>query len=223
MVATTAGWVKRGVVSKAGPCCRKSVAEIDGLPVDRTDLEETKGKQWALASLAEMVGYTVRKTDLVILPEIDRVDSLLAEVCAGHAVAHPELLRIYTLFYWLRRDLMNHILNESDSLFPYIVRMERAVSNNEELPKPFFHSVRQSIRLLMVEHDTIETLLRNVAAATSGFEVPHDACPSFRRLYSGLAVLSANLRDLIQLENYLLFPRAVEVESRYRLGSLGTQ
>ncbi|HEU4390718.1 MAG TPA: hypothetical protein VFV34_23135 [Blastocatellia bacterium] len=223
MVTSSVAWVKSGIPTKGGPCCRKRTGEDDDLSCYDGILEETRGKHWESASLAEIVGHTVRKTDVLIIPEIERLDSLLSEVCSGHAVSHPELLRAYTLFYWLKRDLMNHILNESDSLLPYIVRLERAINNNEDLPKPFFHSVRQSVRLMMVEHDAIEDLVRSLATATSNFEPPHKTCAAFRRLYSGLALLSASLRELTRLENYVIFPRAVELECRQNERSRGVQ
>ena len=216
MVASPVPRIKRKVPSKSGPCCRKSVTDAGRMSPCECVLDQTRGKHWELATLAEVVGHTVRQTDVLIIPEVDRLDSLLAEVCAGHAVAHPELLRVYTLFYWLKRDLMNHIMNESDTVFPYIVRMERAIRDGEALPKPFFQSVRQTVKSMMVEHDAIDELMRSLSAATCGFEPPYEACAAFRRLYSGLAMLSANLRELIQLENYVIFPRAVELESRYQ-------
>lgn len=60
-------------------------------------------------------------------------------------------------------------------------------------------------------HDDHQAELNRIAAITHGFELPHYACQSWRRLYVGLGKLVEDLDEHMYLENEVLFPR---IESR---------
>jgi regulator of cell morphogenesis and NO signaling len=44
---------------------------------------------------------------------------------------------------------------------------------------------------------------------TQGYEVPEEACNTWRALWNGLAALEESLHQHIHLENNILFPRAL--------------
>jgi len=67
--------------------------------------------------------------------------------------------------------------------------------------------------MMMYEHDTAGELLRELRAATSDYTVPTDACMSYRTLYGALEAFEQDLHQHVHLENNVLFPRAVELES----------
>jgi regulator of cell morphogenesis and NO signaling len=50
-------------------------------------------------------------------------------------------------------------------------------------------------------------------AAANSYLAPPDACISFQTLYQALVEFEADLHQHIHLENNILFPRAVEMES----------
>lgn len=58
--------------------------------------------------------------------------------------------------------------------------------------------------------------LKTLRRLTGGFRPPDDACGSFRALYAGLEILELDLHRHIHLENNVLFPRAMGLESRLR-------
>jgi iron-sulfur cluster repair protein YtfE (RIC family) len=53
----------------------------------------------------------------------------------------------------------------------------------------------------------------DACAATGDYAAPPDACMSYRALYGALEGFEMDLHQHIHLENNLLFPRAVEMES----------
>ena len=67
--------------------------------------------------------------------------------------------------------------------------------------------------MMMFEHDTAGDILRQLRAAALDFNAPEDACTSFRTLYRALEEFEQDLHRHIHLENNVLFPRAVELES----------
>ena len=64
--------------------------------------------------------------------------------------------------------------------------------------------------MMLMEHDTVGDMLRQIRELSSNFEVPLDACISYRTLYEALEGFERDLHTHIHLENNLLFPRAVE-------------
>ena len=52
-----------------------------------------------------------------------------------------------------------------------------------------------------------------VRQLSGGFVVPEDACISYETLYKALETLELDLHQHIHLENNILFPRAVEMET----------
>jgi regulator of cell morphogenesis and NO signaling len=163
-------------------------------------------------SLAELIDHIVKTHHKFTREEIVRLKALLEKVCAVHGEKHPELLAIRGTFLGLAQELTLHMMKEENVLFPYIVRMERAVVQNEPvLPAPF-GTVQNPVRMMMQEHDGAGNALREIREASHNFVVPEDACISYQTLYEALPAFEADLHQHIHLENNILFPRAVEIE-----------
>jgi regulator of cell morphogenesis and NO signaling len=164
---------------------------------------------WTLERLCD---HIVSTHHVFTLEELKRLDGLLAKVRSKHEGNHPELADVGYAFTRLYADLLPHMRKEEVVLFPYIILMERARSLGQAPPAPPFGTVQNPIRMMLNEHDIAGDLLTEIRAATGGFEVPADACASFRALYEGLHDLERDLHQHIHLENNILFPRAAELE-----------
>jgi regulator of cell morphogenesis and NO signaling len=105
------------------------------------------------------------------------------------------------------------MLKEEQVLFPYITKMEEAVSSDKPVPTPFFGTVQNPIRRMMMEHDGAGEALREMRALSGDYAVPPDTCASFRSLYHALQELEADLHRHIHLENNILFPKAIAMET----------
>ncbi len=65
------------------------------------------------------------------------------------------------------------------------------------------------IEVMQAEHEAVGELLARIRRLSGGFEIPDDACGSFRALWNGLADLERSLHEHIHLENNILFSRAL--------------
>ena len=72
-------------------------------------------------------------------------------------------------------------------MFPYIVRMEEAVIQNEPVLPPPFGSVQNPVSMMEHEHDSAGNALRAMREASSGYTTPPDGCISYHTLYQALA------------------------------------
>jgi regulator of cell morphogenesis and NO signaling len=161
-------------------------------------------------SLTDLITHIVNTHHVFTKFEMDRLRALVTKVIGAHGANHPELLTVGELFQRLYADLEPHMFKEEQVLFPYIVRMERAQS----LLSAPFGTVKNPIRMMMMEHDTAGDILRKLRAVTSDYRVPADACISYQTLYQALEDFEKDLHQHIHLENNILFPKAVELESR---------
>jgi len=174
---------------------------------------------WPSGSLAELIDHIVKTHHRYTRDETARLEPLLEKVCSVHGKNHPELLAIRDTFGGLVEELTVHLMKEEKVLFPYIVRMEEAVLQKEPvLPSPF-GTVQNPVHMMTLEHDSAGDALRRIREASQNFNVPADACISYRTLYQALDALEADLHQHIHLENNILFPRAIEMESRAKRGA----
>lgn len=165
------------------------------------------------ASLTELVTYILDKHHVFTKNELERLDALIEKVCSVHGLNHPELSRVKSLFKSLCEDLKPHMFKEEQVLFPYIIRLEEAASRQQKPMPPPFGTVRNPVRMMMLEHDTAGDLLRALREVSSGYDAPADGCISYQTLYQALEAFEQDLHQHIHLENNILFPRAVEMES----------
>ena len=169
--------------------------------------------EWQSQPLSALTSYIVDKHHVFTRDELARLDALLSKVCSVHGQNHPELTRIRSLFQDLNRDLIPHMQKEEMVLFPYIEQMDEAVSAGRPAPVPFFGTVQNPVRIMMMEHDAAGEILKEIRQISRGFTVPEDGCISYETLYKALDALEQDLHQHIHLENNSLFPRAVELEA----------
>jgi regulator of cell morphogenesis and NO signaling len=157
-----------------------------------------------LTTLAEFIEATHHQ---YLHDELPALESLAAKLHGVHGERRPELDDVRRLVSELRADLEPHLLKEERVLFPAIHAL---VGGNRDLP---FGTVQNPIRMMAMEHDHCGDLLAQLRAAARGYTVPDDACASYQSLYQRLAVLEADTHLHIHLENNVLFPAVVAVES----------
>jgi len=203
-----------GAVSLETACAVAGLsAETVVSSLEQVEQERAEAGEFNETSLTALISYILEKHHGFTRQELDRLEPLLDKVCSVYRENHPELQRIQTLFRQLKSELMPHMQKEEAILFPYISELEDVVSRSALRAKPFFGTVRNPIRMMMIEHDAAGDLLREMRDLSSGFSIPEGACVSFQTLYRDLEALERDLHQHIHLENNILFPRAIDMES----------
>lgn len=164
-------------------------------------------------SLAELISHIVRTHHVFVRTQVPEIESLIEKVHAKHGANHPELAKIRTVYHGLGEELMAHLMKEENILFPYVERMEESVIAHDPILPPPFGTVANPVRMMEHEHDNAGIALKILREASQNFTPPPDACTSFQALYTALANFEKDLHQHIHLENNVLFPRAVEMET----------
>lgn len=173
----------------------------------------TDGQEVATGTLAQLAEHIVHKHHAYVKQEIPRIQQLLKKVVAVHGTAHPELGKIQQVFQELSAEMSSHMMKEENILFPYIAAMESAVNGGRPKPRPAFGSVSNPVHMMELEHDSAGTTLKEIGTLSSNHEPPDGACFSYRTLYAALKEFETDMHQHIHLENNILFPRAIAMES----------
>ena len=128
-----------------------------------------KVHDWQKEPLGDLVAHIKSTHHKYTREEIARLGPLFVKVCSVHGQNHPELVEIRTTFAGLAQELTMHMMKEEMVLFPYIVRMEEAVIQNEPVLPPPFGSVQNPVSMMEHEHDSAGNALRAMRQASNGY------------------------------------------------------
>lgn len=163
----------------------------------------------------------------------ESLSALIAHLEFGHATKAAAVSRISTLFevvapatsrqvafgvlraafHELIIELMPHTQREEIVIFPFVLAMESAVLNQTPLPERPPGGLRALVHPLSGEHQQIHTALSKMRSAALDLHV-HVRDESGRRLVSELRDLSREVHEFMNLEMFLLVPRAMALEER---------
>lgn len=160
---------------------------------------ETLEQDWRKAPLSEII-------DFIIVRYHDRHREQLPElILQAQKVEHvhvnkpsvPKGLSKY--LEALLEELTSHMMKEERVLFPMI---KNGMGRNAAGP----------ISVMEQEHDDASDILEAIKDITNNVTPPPEACTTWRVLYNGINELIDDLMNHINLENNLLFPRALAGE-----------
>ncbi|WP_353181501.1 iron-sulfur cluster repair di-iron protein [Parapedobacter lycopersici] len=165
---------------------------------------------WPLDMLADHIEDTHHR---YVESRISEITPLLQKIKTVHGDRHPELARIMDLFTEAGGELTLHMKKEELMLFPFIRRMAQAQRQGEPLPPSRFGTVANPIAMMEHDHDGEGERFRQIAALSGNYTPPSDACNTYRVTLALLQEFEADLHLHIHLENNILFPKAVQMES----------
>ena len=200
--------------------CKTADIDIDKLTAMLNDISKADASNETLdfqnSTASELIDYILEKHHAYTKEEMARLELLVDKVVSVHGKNHSELLGLRDLMNRLFADLKQHLFKEEQILFPYIVATEKSLL--EKGPAPFapFGKVANPISMMLTEHDTAGELLREMRKVSSGYQVPSDACISYKTMYEAFEALEADLHQHIHLENNLLFLKAAALEDALR-------
>jgi regulator of cell morphogenesis and NO signaling len=138
---------------------------------------------------------------------------ILEKFSEGHAEKYPDMQRAYKLLVQLRKELLSHILQEEESIFPYICQITNAHKNNDSYARLLVKTLRKPIAVMTLhEHNLLTTYIYKFRELTNNYTVPEHACTSHKISLARLKELDNDLVQHIFLENEILFPRAIQIE-----------
>ena len=164
-------------------------------------------------ALSELITYILEKHHVYTKSEMEQLTPLMAKVASRHGDHFSYLLELKELFEELCYDLDPHMGKEEMVLFPYIEKLEYNHTNHLNSELSPFGTVQHPVSMMTVEHEAVGEILEKMRKITNDYALPPEACPSFTALYHRLGEFERDIHQHIHLENNVLFPRAVAMES----------
>lgn len=145
-----------------------------------------------------------------VTPEIQR---LLDKVSKRHGGEHPELHEIRNLFDHIAGELAMHMRKEEFMLFPWIKRTAMAKRGEVPFQAPPFGTLANPIHMMESEHEGAGGDMERIRELTNDYTLPEGACMSYWQVYELLKQFEQDLHMHVHLENNLLFPGGLAMES----------
>lgn len=196
---------------KAGADVNEVIKDIENVTLPTS--ESIDFKSWPLDLL---VDYILKIHHRNIRTKGPKLQELLDKVCQVHGDKHPTLYNVQVLFQQSLSDLNQHLDKEELVLFPYIYEMVKAKLDKTVLQEFHCGSIKAPISVMMAEHDAEGERYRHIERLTNGYTVPDDACNSYRLLLQELKDFETALHQHIHLENNIVFPRAIQLETELK-------
>ena len=164
-------------------------------------------------TMTRLIQHIVRTHHQTVRRELPQLAVMAEKLALKHGGRMPELRSIRLLVEALRGEMFAHLEKEEQVLFPFITQMEGGLHGGTEA-RACFQTVAHPIAMMVREHEGAESVLAEIARITDNFKLPEQVCMTHIALYTGLAMFQADLKEHVHLENDLLFPRAIEAESK---------
>ncbi len=159
-------------------------------------------KSWEPGFLCDYIVNTHHKFVLKNLPENLFYTQKIADVHGGH---HPELIEVANLFAQINTELLQHLKNEEEVFFPAI---KEVIATGSARAKAVIIS---EMERLATEHEFAGGAMDNINKITNGYQLPDDACNTYRVAFKMLEQFEDDLHVHVHLENNVLFGKAMEL------------
>ena len=142
------------------------LTELESAPAD----EAHNFNAWDPGFLCDYIVNTHHKYVLKSLPELVYYTEKIASV---HGERHPELIEVAELFAEINRELLQHLKNEEEVLFPAIKEYLRSGSGESKA------IIINQIGKLSAEHEFAGGAMDKINSITENYKVPADGCNTY--------------------------------------------
>ena len=162
---------------------------------------------------AALIDYIVSRHHAYVRTSLPIIQAHLTKVVAAHGANHPELPLVDAEFSKAAKEMSQHMVKEEQVLFPHIRALADAVRSGGPPPPDMFGTVQNPIRMMEIEHEMVGDVLAAIRKLTGGFQPPPDACPTYCLVLEEIAAFGRDFDAHVHLENHVLYPKTVELES----------
>lgn len=187
--------------STLGEMCKQNDLDSDAILTEiQKEIESpaNTGTQWDQEPLADLIDHLLVTYHRPLDEELPRLEYMVRKVFDVHGDKDPEMFaELKQVYLDLKSELDAHMQKEEQILFPMIKRGQGGMANGP-------------ISVMLMEHDSAGSALKRIRELTNNYQVPAEACNTWRALWHGLEAFEKDLHQHIHLENNILFPRALK-------------
>lgn len=186
------------------------LSELHSATRPRQTVASLPFEEWDIDFLTD---YILNVHHRYLRDRLPAIAEQLEKFVVEHQRKYPELVELKERFHALNAQMLPHLQQEEDVLFPYVRQIAHAYADDEPYAGLLVRTLRKPVEAIMhQEHDTVMQTLARMRALTNNYTAPDAACISHRVTFSLLKELDNDLTQHLYLENKILFPRAIEME-----------
>ena len=181
-------------------CAKRGLDPTTVLSEIERELATPSGSEvrWDEAPIDDLVEHILSAYHTPLHDELPRLETMARKVVEVHGDKRPDTFpQLLSVFVALKAELEQHLLKEEQILFPMIKSGQGAMAGGP-------------ISVMEDEHVNAGDALKRLRELTDDYQVPEEACNTWRALWHGLAALEESLHQHIHLENNILFPRTLQ-------------
>jgi len=169
-----------------------------------------KFEEWNIDFLTDYIIHIHHHYLKKALPEVRVYLDRFAE---GHQKKFPYLANLLKIYNELVIEMLPHLLQEEEIIFPYIRQIAHAYNSKESYAGLLVRTLRKPVESVMNhEHETVNKILHQLRELTDQYTPPGNACVNHKVTFLKLLELDNDLVQHMRLENDILFPRAISME-----------
>jgi regulator of cell morphogenesis and NO signaling len=177
----------------------------------REDGREWPHEAWLVEPLSALIAH-LEVGHATKAAAVSRI-SALAEMVSPFLSRQVAFGALLAAFHELIIELVPHTQREELVIFPYVLDMESAAMGRGPLPRRPDGGLRALVHPLSSEHRRIQHALSKMRAAWRDLHLSdHDEAGP--RVLSEMRELTREVHEFMNLEMFVLFPRAVALEER---------
>jgi regulator of cell morphogenesis and NO signaling len=182
----------------------REIEEAGSEPLERSQ----NYTAWGLPFLAD---YIINTHHAYLNENLGKISAYAHKIAQVHGARHPEVIEIARIFAKIATDMVAHLREEEDVLFPAIRRIDAAVQAGREPDAGDRETVKTSLAQLDREHEEIGDAVHTIRDLSNNYGIPDDVCNTFMLTYRMLKEFEDDLHKHVHLENNILFPKAAQL------------
>ena len=168
-----------------------------------------------IAYPAELIISCLRHAHGVFMRhKLPYIGSLIRNFECPEGPFRPMIGDLKLLFPVFAQDFVEHIHMEEDTLFDYISQLSLVIKGKLASSRIFYRMEKESINRFIAEHEAHDDEMEGIRKITDNYFLDAGSPLYIRVLFSELQSLERDLREHARIENEILFPKAITLESR---------
>ncbi len=163
-----------------------------------------------------LVNYLQRAHNYYLYNKIPEIESLIDDMVSHNEIDDVSHKLLQKFFEQYKHEFVKHIEREENRVYPYVVDLEKASTENSVLPTLITRIKEYSISSYEAEHENVEEKLMDLKNIIIKY-LPSSKHQKIRyKLLKELVALEKDLHDHARLEDLILVPKVEALENRIK-------
>jgi regulator of cell morphogenesis and NO signaling len=183
------------------------LSELEKTTQQSSDKVSINFNNLSLSQLAEDIVSTHHE---YVKKEMPAIAAYLQKVAAKHGAHHPEMVKVFEIFMALKEEMEQHMQKEEVVLFPRIKELEKQIGMGNQ-PQINITYLKAPVTMMEHEHDHAGAAMAEIRKLTGNYNLPAEACTTYRLSFAALEAFELNLHQHVHLEKNILFPKGLKM------------